>query len=310
MDGGFVESRIGGVSQPRQLYCLGILHKSIVLCEMSLVFQQPDRNDEKVIAMWLHDRPTGTQTNYRRTIGELQRVVGKPIQQTTLEDLQVYADYLTGRNLKDATRRNKINAVKSLFTFTTKLQYTRFNVAAALRVRQAKTTLAGRILRKEQVRKLLSHPFLVLMYATGARVSELCQLRWEDFQERDDGAVQVRILGKGNKQRVLIVPEQVWAQVRPLQGSRSANEAVFWHNGRPMSRFDAHRLIKQVAQEAGLDGKVSCHWVRHAHAQHSLAGGAPLQLVRDSLGHSSIATTNAYLESMPDDSSSKYLGFD
>lgn len=272
-----------------------------------LVYLQPDRNDDQLIEMWLHDRPSGTQANYRRTIRELKRFVSKPIQQITLEDLQSYANHLTQRNLKDATRRNKINAIKSLFTFATKLQYTRFNVAAALRVKQSKTTLAGRILRKEQMRLLLSHPFIVLMYATGARVSELCQLTWEDFQERDDGIVQVRILGKGNKQRVLIVPEQVWAQLRPLQTSRSTKDAVFWHNTKPMTRFDAHRLIKQAAEKAGLDPKVSCHWVRHSHACHSLEAGAPLHLVRDSLGHSNISVTDTYLHSMPKDCSSNYL---
>lgn len=53
--------------------------------------------------------------------------------------------------------------------------------------------------------------------------------------------------------------------------------------------------------------QVSAHWMRHAYAQHSLADGAPL-LVRDSLGYSSIVVTNIYLELMPEDSSSKYLG--
>lgn len=264
-------------------------------------------SDDQLIELWLHDRPSGTQSNYRSTIREFRSFVNKPLQYVSLEDLQQYVNHLVDRNLKDATRRNKINAVKSLYTFTTKLQYTRFNVAAALRVKPSKRTLSGRILRKDQVKRLLKHPFLLLMYATGARVSELCNLSWESFHQRDDGLIQVRILGKGDKERVVIVPQPVWTEISQLRGDRPLDTAVFWKGDRPMSRFDAHRLIKSVASEAGLSGKISCHWVRHAHAQHSLAGGAPLQLVRDSLGHSSIAVTNVYLESNPEDSSSKYL---
>jgi integrase/recombinase XerD len=265
-------------------------------------------SDDQLIEMWLHDRPSGTQTNYRSTIKDFRQFTAKPLQHVTLEDLQRYTGHLSERGLKDATRRNKINAVKSLFTFASKLQYVRFNVAAALRLKPGKRTLAGRILRKDQVRQLLQHPFLLLMYATGARVSELCALTWESFQVRDGGVVQVRILGKGDKERVVIVPQPVWAIVAGLRGDRPIDAPVFWHNGRPMNRFDAYRLVKSAATEAGLSEKISPHWLRHAHCQHSLAGGAPLHLVRDSLGHSSIAVTDIYLHSMPEDSSSKYLG--
>lgn len=275
-------------------------------------------SDDKLIEMWLHDRPAGTQTNYRATVRSFQRFLDfKPLQAVTLEDLQAYQDSLSEQQLKDSTKRCKLNAVKSLFTFATKLQYTRFNVAAAVRVKKSRTTLAGRILNKSQVVKMLreeSNPrnaaLLKLMYATGARVSEVCSLSWEDFQERDDCSVQVRILGKGNKQRVVLVPEPVWDEVKRLRGDRSAGSPVFaGKQGKPLDRTTAHKILKAAAERVGLNSKVSCHWLRHAHAQHSLAGGAPLPLVRDSLGHSSIAVTNVYLESSPEDSSSKYLGF-
>ncbi|MBD2156213.1 tyrosine-type recombinase/integrase [Leptolyngbya sp. FACHB-16] len=275
-------------------------------------------SDDKLIEMWLHDRPAGTQTNYRATVRSFQRFLNfKPLQSITLEDLQAYQDSLSEQQLKDSTKRCKLNAIKSLFTFATKLQYTRFNVAAAVRVKKGRTTLAGRILNKSQVAKMLreeSNPrnaaLLKLMYATGARVSEVCGLTWEDFQERDDCSVQVRILGKGNKQRVVLVPEPVWDEVRRLKGDRSVGSPVFvGKQGKSLDRTTAHKILKAAAERVGLNSKVSCHWLRHAHAQHSLAGGAPLPLVRDSLGHSSIAVTNVYLESSPEDSSSKYLGF-
>lgn len=266
--------------------------------------------------MWLHNRPAGTQAGYRSNVNDFRRFVGKPLKAVTLEDLQAYQDSLNQRGLKESTQRCKLNAVKSLFTFATRLQYTRFNVAAAIRMQKRHTTLAGRILPKAQVATLLAQEenprnaaLLKLMYATGARVSEVCQLKWDDFQERDDGRCQVRIWGKGNKQRVGLVPETVWRQLRQLRGDRTPTDPVFVGRSGQLSRSTAHNIIKAACHRAGLDARVSCHWLRHAHAQHSLAGGAPLHLVRDSLGHSSIAVTNIYLESNPEDSSSRYLGF-
>jgi integrase/recombinase XerD len=263
-------------------------------------------DDDRLIEMWLHGRPDTTQASYRRTVRAFQGVVNKPLQDVTLEDLQRYATSLDG--LKESSRRTKLNSIKSLFTFAAKLQYVRFNVAAALRLPKAKTTLAGRILTRNQVKQLLDagssrdRAFLRLLYGTGIRVSEACGLCWSDFHLRDDGSVQVRVLGKGNKERVVIVPGSVWSELAPLQRDQPETASVFGFD-----RTTAHRIVKASAQRAGLP-KVSAHWFRHAHAAHSLAGGAPLQLVRDTLGHSSIAVTNAYLESNPDDSSSKYLG--
>lgn len=272
---------------------------------------QSNNTDESLIEMWLHGRPDSTKAVYRRTIRSFQSFVNKPLQEISLEDLQRYASSLD--HLKDATRRSKLNAVKSLFSFAAKLQYVRFNVAAALRLPKSKTTLAGRILNRSQVKALLNEPeprnraLLLLLYSTGIRISECCALTWDDFQCRDDGTVQARIWGKGNKQRVVIVPASVWAELRKLSEESPTTAAVFTGRDGHLDRTTAHRIVKAAAERAGLP-KVSAHWMRHAHAQHSLAGGAPLQLVRDSLGHSSIAVTNIYLESEPDDSSSKYLG--
>lgn len=272
--------------------------------------------DDKLIEMWLHGRPESTQGNYRAKIAEFRSFLHfKELRSITLEDVQDYQSHLQQQELKDSTRRLKINAVKSLFTFGVKLNYLQFNVAAALRQPKLSTTLAGRILTRSQVKALLaaeSNPtnaaLLKLAYATGARVSELCGLTWDDFQQRNGGAVQMRILGKGGKYRVVLVPASVWAEVAELRGDRPEHDPVFLIGGKPIDRMVAHRIIKAAAKRAGLGEKISFHWLRHAHCQHSLEGGAPLQLVRDSAGHSSIAVTNAYLESNPEDSSSKYLG--
>jgi site-specific recombinase XerD len=67
------------------------------------------------------------------------------------------------------------------------------------------------------------------------------------------------------------------------------------------------RIVTKAAQRAGVEGKVSPHWLRHSHATHALERGAPIHLVQATLGHASVATTGRYLHARPTDSSSKYL---
>jgi len=67
------------------------------------------------------------------------------------------------------------------------------------------------------------------------------------------------------------------------------------------------RIVRAAAHRAGIDANVSPHWLRHAHASHSLDRGAPIHLVQTTLGHASIATTGRYLHARPQDSSARYL---
>ncbi len=67
------------------------------------------------------------------------------------------------------------------------------------------------------------------------------------------------------------------------------------------------RIVRKAARRAGIESNVSPHWFRHAHISHALDRGASMALVRDSVGHSSVSTTNGYLHARPNDSSALYL---
>ncbi|MEH2148573.1 tyrosine-type recombinase/integrase [Nostoc sp.] len=271
--------------------------------------------DQTLINMWLHGRPaTTTAAAYRQNAEYFLGYVGKPLREVTLVELQAYATHLYGLGIKDSSIRTKLNIVKSLFTFAAKLNYIRFNVATALRIPKGNTSLAGRILKQTEVLKLVNCPKLTVrdrsllkfIYATGVRVSEACRLKWSDFQERDSGEVQVTVLGKGDKLRTVLVPIVVWMELEQLRG----HECVFvGATGNAIDRVMAHKIIKDAAVVAGVNPKVSMHWLRHCNASHALARGASITLVRDSLGHASIAVSDKYLHSNPTDSTSNYLGF-
>ena len=133
------------------------------------------------------------------------------------------------------------------------------------------------------------------------------KLTWRDLQERDDGG-QVTVFGKGGKTRHVLLSDATWAELVKLKnGEPDAPVFRSRRQGGHLHPSAAWRIVRKAAAQAGVDGKVSPHWLRHAHASLALERGAPVALVRDTLGHSSVGTTNGYRHARPNDSSARYL---
>lgn len=242
------------------------------------------------------------------------------LREVSLEHLQRYADHLEALGLADSTRARRIYAVKSLLTFGQRTGYLIYNVGAAISPPKIRSRLAERILPEAQVQRILAlesdprnHGMLRLFYATGARVSEICKLQVRDLQPRVDRRSgreggQATLFGKGGKTRAVLVSSATWDALRPLVEGRGPDDPVFRsRHGGPLSRSQALRIVRLAARRAGIDLNVSPHWLRHAHASHALDRGAPAHLVRDTLGHASLNTTNQYVHARPDESSGQYL---
>jgi len=138
--------------------------------------------------------------------------------------------------------------------------------------------------------------FLELMYASGLRVSELIQLKITDidFQE-----YLIRVLGKGNKTRVIpfskpakICIDAYIQKVRP-SWAHQTNVLFLSHHKRPLTRQTIWHRIKKYAQALSIE-KISPHTLRHSFATHVLQGGADLRSLQDMLGHASLSTTQIY----------------
>jgi integrase/recombinase XerD len=135
---------------------------------------------------------------------------------------------------------------------------------------------------------------LELMYATGMRVSELIGL---SLSQLDSQAQMLRVIGKGNKERLVPFGDvahewlQQWLNERPNHGSSLLFPG---RGGRVMSRQNIWLRIKKYALEAGVKPTPSPHTLRHAFATHLLNHGAELRALQLLLGHSSIATTEIY----------------
>ena len=140
---------------------------------------------------------------------------------------------------------------------------------------------------------------LELLYATGARVSEIVQLDVDDVAHGD----VLRVRGKGDKERIVPVGSYARAatdayltRVRPELSRRgpSTPRLFLGARGAPLSRQSAWLVIQQAAERAGLEAHVSPHTFRHSFATHLLQGGADVRVVQELLGHASVATTQIY----------------
>lgn len=140
---------------------------------------------------------------------------------------------------------------------------------------------------------------LELLYATGARVSEIVQLDVDDTAHGD----VLRVRGKGAKERIVPVGSYARAavdayltRVRPgwAAKGRATPRLFLGVRGAPLSRQSAWLIIQTAAERAGLTAHVSPHTLRHSFATHLLQGGADVRVVQELLGHASVATTQIY----------------
>lgn len=270
--------------------------------------------DAQVVAMWLHGKSANTARAYAREAAAFSAFVGgASLPAVTLGDVQAYAEELEARGLAAATRARALAAVKSLLTFAHRIGYTPVNVGAAEKLPRLKFTLAERIVPQETVAAILegepnarNRVLLRLLYVGGLRVSEATGLRWRDVQARKSGA-QVTVQGKGDKTRVVLLPAAFAVELEALRGDAGPDAPVFaGRGGGTLTAGQAWHITKAAAKRAGVSA-VSPHWLRHAHASHALDGGAGIHVVRDTLGHASLATTSRYLHARPGDSSALYL---
>lgn len=269
-------------------------------------------SDDHLVSLWLHMKSNHTRRAYKADIDRFMSSVQKPLGSITVSDVQSFAESIS--DLADSSRARVLSSLKSLLSFGQRVGYLHFNVGAVVPLPKIKATLANRILQENQVWEMFFHEtsernrtILETLYFSGCRVSELTGLTCADVQANQEGG-QLTLFGKGGKTRVVRVPEKLFSKLQLLKSDREGTEPLFVsrkHSG--ISAEQVHRIVSRAAKRAGIAGNVSAHWLRHAHASHSLNNGAPAHLVQATLGHSSLMTTSKYTHARPTDSSGLYL---
>lgn len=168
-----------------------------------------------------------------------------------------------------------------------------------------------RVLSEDEILRLLAAPgidtarglrdtaMLQLMYASGLRVSELCELKLSEL-DRQRGVVSP--LGKGQKRRLVPVGEvalrflDVYLErIRALAPAAEGSPYVFVSpRGKRFTRQGFWKIVKRYARVAGVMAELSPHKLRHSFATHLLRGGADLRAVQAMLGHADLGTTEIY----------------
>jgi tyrosine recombinase XerD len=260
----------------------------------------------------------GLSVNYQLSTQQSLESFGdwlEKVAKISLQDVRPghLTDYLTWRKrsgLAPASIKLEAVALRIFFRFLTARNILRDDPAEHLATPRIEAHLPE-TLNRDQIERLLesvteSDPLglrdraiLELLYASGLRVSELCNLRLEALH-LEEGFV--RVTGKGNKTRLVPVGskareaiERYLAVERPqLVGKKTGGEVFLSVRGKKLTNQRIWQLVKQYAARAGLESNVYPHILRHSFATHLLAGGADLRIIQEMLGHANISTTQIY----------------
>ena len=225
-------------------------------------------------------------------------------------DVRRYGAALSQGGAAPATVARKLAAIRGMFDFLVRTERIGQNPADLVSSPKREQKLP-RVLSGEQVRALLERipartplelrdrAMLELAYSCGLRCEEIVNLDSGSF---DFETEQLRVLGKGSKERLLPVGEPAQRALRRyLEKGRHAlasdrrEQALFLSkSGRRLSNSDVSRRLALWVREAALAAGVSPHALRHSFATHLLEGGADLRTIQELLGHASISTTQVY----------------
>jgi integrase/recombinase XerC len=228
--------------------------------------------------------------------------------------VRAFLSSLSRDGMEKTTQARKLAAVKSMLRYACRQGILSHNPALAVRSPKLPQTLP-RHLRPGEVEDVLEadtgddpdfeardRAMLELLYGSGLRVSELVGLDWADV---DLDARMVRVLGKGNKERVVPFGKPalealdawrvVYANHHP-EGTRPRGEvAVFLgKKGKRIVDRTVRKVVDRKTAHGGVAAGVHPHTLRHTFATHLLEGGADLRIIQELLGHASLSTTQRY----------------
>jgi integrase/recombinase XerD len=226
------------------------------------------------------------------------------------EPVHDFVNALRRDGRRPTTQARKVAAIRSFYRFALREGMATRDVATLLDLPKPGSYLPD-VLTADEVVRILDAPspntatgtrdraILELLYDCGLRVSELTGL---DTHRVDLENLQVRVIGKGNKERRVPMTEEARERLhRYMSGPRAEwtgskpTPAVFVsQRGRRLARESVYRLVRAWAEAASVQASVTPHTFRHSFATHLLEGGADLRVVQALLGHASISTTQLY----------------
>jgi integrase/recombinase XerC len=238
------------------------------------------------------------------------------INKISTNDIQCFLQALSRNKMSERTLARKLASIKSLFNYLVKQTQIHVNIAKLIKAPKIPKRLPN-YLSTAEISALLDYPYgdtfkdyrdrliLELFYATGLRISELIKIKIRNIQI--EGGT-IKVLGKGNKERIVVFGKTASSILREYLKQRSEHEQFNLspylfpqfkksRDGSMHSHVHAKtvfNIVKKYIRQISSDEKLSPHSLRHSFATHLLENGADLMAVKDLLGHASLSSTQVY----------------
>ncbi len=220
---------------------------------------------------------------------QFYRTKRKKLKTISKRDIEDYLYFLRQKNYKPGTIQDRMNGLRDF------LRYKSIKTFPAFKISIPKTL--PKFLNLEDIRRIRrgikkERDLLIfdLLYASGMRTGELCSLNSGQI----NGNFTLLINGKGNKERFVWIPKDLYRKLKKFVSGKGSNEPVFLAKNKRISTSTVSILIKRYGEKARLNTKTSPHRLRHTFATTLLNNGMNLAALSGLLGHSSTSTTQIY----------------
>lgn len=241
-----------------------------------------------------------TRQRYFRDVRTMVAHFGKPPTQLTQDDLRQYIASLEGKGLGPSRVQQQMAGIKFFYCKTA----AQSDKVAWMSFPSPPTKLPV-VLSQNQVKDLLGalellvvRTIVMVLYATGLRISAACGLKTSDI---DAERMLVRFVDKGGKQRQTVLSPVLLARLRSYWAvERPAPPYLFTNklskDGRPVHPEKVQQAVRKAALAVGIEARVTPHVLRHSFATHLLESGTELTVIQHLLGHQKLRTTTRYAQ--------------
>ena len=253
-----------------------------------------------------------TSSSYKKDLEKYEKYLkDKNILETkdiSKSDIESYLEALKKEDMQISSIARKLTTIKAFHNYLFQKQILSIDASENIERPKLRKKLPN-VLTVDEVDRLLNiecktkfdyrnKSMLELMYGTGLRITELLDIKLNDFDLEN---CIIRCYGKGSKERIVPIGEYTmeslvnYLEVRNMLLRRKNCDYLFLNNlGGRLSRFSFFKILKKMLEEKGIHKDVSPHSLRHSFATHMLEYGADLRSIQELLGHSDIATTKIY----------------
>lgn len=261
-----------------------------------------------------------TVRNYRRDVEDFLSFSGIALdefqpEQMSRHDIEDWIEYLFDvRKLKASSVNRCVSSLRTLWRWLLSRKHTERDIVSGIHQRKASRRLPTFVadtrmqsvierlkedIASEDMERVRDAVIIMLFYTCGLRLAELSAATWGDF---DADYSSLRVVGKGDKERVAPLPEVTSILIKKYREIISSQNICIYpkkvvilsKKDEPLSQRTIQRIVGRVLKEAGVQGKSSPHVLRHTFATHLLNADADLREIQELLGHSSLKATQVY----------------